>query len=134
MFLKNIPVFNVNINKKSSPNYFFYNVFKYILTAVVIIFVIMGSKKMIEHHNVINTEYIEDNSAVVVDSSYMVRLTSKIKLKTKYGDTTVTSDYYYEHYKDKIGSKVNAKLEKTTYDNGRTDIEVIGITPLEGVN
>lgn len=132
MFSKNTALFN--INKKCLPQHLLHNVFKYILIAVVLTFSIIGASKMIDHHAIVNTEYLEDNSAVVEDSTYMVKLISKIELRTKYGDTTVTSDYYYEHYKDKIGSKVNVKLKKTTYDNGKTDIEVVEITPLDGVN
>jgi len=102
----------------------------YPLIAIVSILFMTGLILIFTLPKVVNTEYLEDNSAVVTKSFFGYRGHSKIELSTKYGEQTVTSNEYYSYYKDKIGSKVNAKLEKFTYENGTTAFEIYKITPL----
>lgn len=82
------------------------------------------------NYKVVNTEYLEDNSAVVTKCTLGRRSYSQIELSTKYGKQVVRSNGYYEIYKDKVGSKVDVKLNKLTYKNGSTDIEVYKISDL----
>lgn len=102
----------------------------YPLIAMVLTLFITGLILVFAQPKVTNTEYFEDNSAVVTKSILGHRGHSQIELNTKYGEQTVRSNEYYNYYKDKIGTKVNAKLEKLTYENGTTALKVYEVTPL----
>lgn len=106
----------------------FFVILVFVLGSIMINFSSISSKIRIP--KVVNTEYIEDNTATISKTS-IIKGVSRVYVYTKYGEYALSDTWYYKKYYNREGENVMVKLKRSFYDDGMVHIDLYEIEDIK---